>query len=154
MSYVDKNLMEGEEVVYRARLHPIVYSWAILVGLVAVALIVVGVSTVALDWVVWVGVPVLVIAVVLWFVRWVKVRTSEFAVTSKRILIKVGLVRRHSLELLLGKVEGIGVDQDVMGRLLGYGTIVVTGTGGTKEAFKDIARPMEFRRQVQARVSA
>lgn len=64
----------------------------------------------------------------------------------------MGFIRRHSLELLLTKVEGIGVDQSILGRLLRFGTIIVTGTGGTKENFKNISQPMEFRKQVQAKV--
>ncbi len=69
--------------------------------------------------------------------------------TTRRVLIKVGVLRRRSLELLLSKVESIGVDQGIVGRLLGYGTIIVTGTGGTKEPFRMIAAPLEFRRMVQ-----
>jgi hypothetical protein len=55
---------------------------------------------------------------------------------------------------MLGKVEGIGVEQSITDRMLGSGTITVTGTGGTMESFADIAEPLEFRRQVQAQVSA
>jgi uncharacterized membrane protein YdbT with pleckstrin-like domain len=69
-------------------------------------------------------------------------------------LIKVGLIRRHSLELLLQKVEGIGVDQGILGRILGYGTITVSGVGGTQEAFRMISNPLEFRRQVQASLAS
>src|SRR5207248_7092002 len=75
--------------------------------------------------------------------------SSEFAITNRRVLIKVGLLGRHTLELLLQKVEGIGVDQPLSGRLFGFGSIVVTGTGGTRERFDRIADPLEFRRQVQ-----
>ena len=64
------------------------------------------------------------------------------------------MIRRHSLELLLQKVEGIGVDQGIAGRVLGYGTITVSGTGGTKESFPLISDPLEFRRQVQANIVA
>jgi len=56
-------------------------------------------------------------------------RTSEFAVTNKRVLIKTGLVRRHSLETLLSKIESIGVAQSILGRILGFGTIVISGNG-------------------------
>lgn len=79
-------------------------------------------------------------------------KTSEFAVTDRRVVIKVGWIQRRTLETMLNKVEGIGVDQSIMGRMLGYGTITVTGTGGTKEPFTNIANPLEFRRQVQAQV--
>ena len=79
--------------------------------------------------------------------------TSEFAVTNKRVLIKTGLIRRHSLETLLGKVESIGVSQSILGRILGFGTIVVSGTGGSKEPFHRIANPMMFRRRVQEQIA-
>jgi hypothetical protein len=75
-------------------------------------------------------------------------------VTDKRVLIKLGLIGRDSLETLLTKIEAIGVDQDIRGRLFNYGTITVIGTGGTHEAFPQIAAPMEFRRQVQAQIVA
>jgi len=80
--------------------------------------------------------------------------TTEFAVTDKRVIAKTGLVRRHSLELLLTKVESVGVDQPILGRLLNYGTITVVGTGGTKEKFKNIVDPMELRSQVHTQISA
>ena len=80
--------------------------------------------------------------------RW----TSEFAITNRRVVIKQGLISRHTLEMNLSKIESVNVDQTVMGRLLGYGTIIVIGTGGTRESFADIARPVEFRRQFQSLV--
>ena len=75
--------------------------------------------------------------------------TSEFAVTNKRIIIKVGFISRRTLELNLSKVESVTVNQSILGRILGYGTIIVIGTGGTKEPFGDIAAPLEFRKQFQ-----
>jgi uncharacterized membrane protein YdbT with pleckstrin-like domain len=84
--------------------------------------------------------------------RWIRFSASEFAVTNRRVLIKVGVIRRHSVELLLEKVEGIGIEQSMTGRLLNFGSIIVTGTGGTKETFHEISAPLEFRRQVQAGV--
>jgi uncharacterized membrane protein YdbT with pleckstrin-like domain len=80
--------------------------------------------------------------------------TSEFAVTNRRVVIKVGLVSRKTVELNLEKVESIGVEQTVLGRILGYGTIVVVGTGGTKEPFRGIADPMGFRRAVNEATEA
>jgi uncharacterized membrane protein YdbT with pleckstrin-like domain len=75
--------------------------------------------------------------------------TSEFAITDKRIIIKVGFLSRRTLELNLSKVESVNVDQSILGRILGYGSIVVIGTGGTKEHFADIRNPLEFRKQFQ-----
>jgi len=75
--------------------------------------------------------------------------TSEFAITNKRIIIKVGFISRRTLEMNLGKVESINVDQSILGRILGYGTINIIGTGGTKEPFADISDPLDFRKQYQ-----
>ncbi|HUK36041.1 MAG TPA: PH domain-containing protein, partial [Vicinamibacterales bacterium] len=58
------------------------------------------------------------------------------------------------LELVLQKVESIAVQEPLIGRMLGYGTIVVGGTGGTKEAFPLVPEPQEFRRQVQGQLAA
>lgn len=79
----------------------------------------------------------------------VEIFTSEFAITNKRIIIKVGFISRRTLEMNLQKIESINVDQSVLGRILGYGTIVVIGTGGTKEPFANIIDPLEFRKQYQ-----
>lgn len=75
--------------------------------------------------------------------------TSEFAITNKRIIIKVGLISRRTLEMNLTKIESVNVNQSILGRMLGYGTIVVIGTGGTKEPFARISDPMAFRKKFQ-----
>jgi uncharacterized membrane protein YdbT with pleckstrin-like domain len=79
--------------------------------------------------------------------------TSEFGVTNKRVIIKVGFLRRRTLELLLRHVEAISVDQSVTGRILGFGSITLTGTGGIREVFHNISSPLEFRRQIQGEPS-
>jgi uncharacterized membrane protein YdbT with pleckstrin-like domain len=77
-------------------------------------------------------------------------RCSEFAVTDKRVLIKTGIVSRHTLETLLTKVENIGVEQTLWGRLFNYGTLYVTGTGSTRETFSGIHAPLDFRKAIEA----
>jgi uncharacterized membrane protein YdbT with pleckstrin-like domain len=142
MSFVERNLLPNEQVTYRARLHWIIYLVPAIVILAAIAIALGGQSIAAM---VTGGAGLL-----LMLPPWIKSTSSEFAITNRRVVIKVGLIRRHSLELLLQKVEGIGVDQGIIGRILGYGTITVSGVGGTKEAFQRISNPLEFRRQVQA----
>ncbi|MGA2396865.1 MAG: PH domain-containing protein [Steroidobacteraceae bacterium] len=144
---MDSSLLPNEHVTYRARLHRIIYLLPVCVLIVALVVALVSGS--------WIAGGVLgLIGIVLLVPPWIRSISSEFAVTNKRVLVKVGLVRRHSLELLLQKVEGIGVDQGILARILGYGTITVSGTGGTREAFRMIADPLEFRRQVQASLAA
>ena len=69
--------------------------------------------------------------------------------SNRRVLIKRGFFSRRSIEVLLPKVESIGVDESLFGRMLGYGTVIVRGTGGTFETFDKIAHPNDLRRQVQ-----
>ncbi len=146
MGYVEKNLLPNEVVTYEARLHWVIY--ALPLGVFGIAVLVGLAGGLAP------GAVLAALALILAIPPWVSASSSEFAITNKRILIKVGLIRRHSLELLLQKVEGIGVDQSITGRLFGFGTITVVGVGGTKEEFRSIANPLEFRRQVQASLTA
>lgn len=75
--------------------------------------------------------------------------SDEFAITNKRIIVKTGLISRKTLEMNLSKIESVNVDQSILGRLLGYGTIRIIGTGGTKEEFPNISNPIEFRKKFQ-----
>jgi uncharacterized membrane protein YdbT with pleckstrin-like domain len=93
--------------------------------------------------------PVLV-AIILLAGAKVRRGSFEYAVTSKRVIAKVGVMQTRSVELMLGKVEGITVNQGLGGRLFGYGQVVITGSGGTKESFDGIQAPFDFRRAVQA----
>ncbi|HXE56973.1 MAG TPA: PH domain-containing protein [Gemmatimonadales bacterium] len=154
MSYVDQHLMPGERVVYRARQHWIIFAWP---G---------GLLVLALGWMIAAGqIPAIerywplaafpgALGLFLGVAPLVKYLTSEYAVTDRRVIIKVGLLQRRSLETLLGKIEAIGVEQGLLDRLIDRGTITITGTGGTREAFANVSNPLEFRRQVQARIAA
>ena len=75
--------------------------------------------------------------------------TSEYAITNKRVIIKVGLIRRRTVEINISKIESINVHQSIVGRILGYGDIAIVGTGGTKETFDTLASPIQFRKKFQ-----
>jgi uncharacterized membrane protein YdbT with pleckstrin-like domain len=154
MGYVDKNLLPGETVIYRAHLHPIIFALPAFLAIVGVLLVAVALTSTTLVALAVAGVLVVVAAVIVALPRYIRLKSSEFAITEKRVLVKTGVVRRHTLELLLSKVETIGVEQGVLGRMLNYGTITVVGTGGTKEPFTGISHPLEFRRQVQSHATA
>jgi uncharacterized membrane protein YdbT with pleckstrin-like domain len=149
MSYVESNLIPGEQVLYKTGLHWIVFFWpvffAVFFGLGGLPLLFMRESAI-------VGFLLLVFAGLLVLLGYLTRKATEMAVTNKRIVIKTGLVSRRTFELLLSKVERIGVEEGLLGRMLGYGSVVVRGTGGTPEPFKNVAHPLEFRRQVQQRV--
>lgn len=153
MAYVDENLLPGERVVYRAHLHRIIYALPVTLAILGVALLALGFYLENAIGLAWVGVVVLIVAFIIAIGAYIKSSASEFAVTNRRVVIKVGVIQRHTVELLLQKVEGIGVDQTVFGRMFNLGSIVVIGTGGTREEFTNIADPLQFRHQVQAQTT-
>ncbi len=75
--------------------------------------------------------------------------TDEFALTNKRVIIKTGFISRKTFEMNHSKIESVNVDQGILGRILGYGTIRIVGSGGTKEVFPKIKNPLEFRKKFQ-----
>ena len=79
----------------------------------------------------------------------IAIYSDEFAITNKRVIIKTGLIARHTLELNLTKIESVNINQNIWGRILDYGSIQIIGTGGTKETFINIKKPLEFRRKFQ-----
>ena len=85
----------------------------------------------------------------LWIAPFIQRATSEFAITTKRVIIKEGLIARRTLEMNLSKIETVNVDQSITGRILNYGSITIIGTGGTHEVFHNIAHPMQFRKAFQ-----
>ena len=99
-----------------------------------------------------VGVALLICGVVAILLGMVRRNATEMAVTNRRVVIKTGLASRKTIEMLLNKVESIEVSETAFGRMLGYGTIVVIGTGGTPEPFHKVAHPLEFRSQVQQQI--
>jgi uncharacterized membrane protein YdbT with pleckstrin-like domain len=75
--------------------------------------------------------------------------TDEFAITNKRVIIKTGLISRKTFEMNHSKIESVNVDQSILGRILGYGTIRIVGSGGTREVFPNIRKPLQFRKKFQ-----
>jgi uncharacterized membrane protein YdbT with pleckstrin-like domain len=147
MSYIEAHLLPGESVTYRTRLHWKVYLGPILFTLlICIPLVVLALNSThrALAWI-----PAL-LAPLTWIRPWLERRSSEFAVTNRRVIIKLGFFSTRSVELLLPKIEGIAVTQSLPGRMFNYGEIVVTGSGGTQERFDNIQSPLEFRQAVQA----
>jgi|WetSurMetagenome_2_1015567.scaffolds.fasta_scaffold111449_2 uncharacterized membrane protein YdbT with pleckstrin-like domain len=137
MGYVEKNLMEGERLIAKASLHWIVFLGAILWGLV-ILLFVIGSGS---------GLLLILVLIGLGW-AYTYYSSAEFAVTNRRVIAKWGVISRHSVEMNLDKVEGVSVNEGIIGSKLGYGTVIVNGTGGSHEAFPSIANPLAFRKQI------
>ena len=150
MGYVERHLLPGEQVLYKTRLHWILFLRPALLMLIGIALGVACYQKVPQPpWLWLIGPAIVLVGVGFGLVHWVELMTSEFAVTSSRVIFKVGLIARYTTELLLAKVESIGVQQGLLGRLVNYGDITVIGTGGTREVFRRVRDPVGFRNHVQ-----
>jgi uncharacterized membrane protein YdbT with pleckstrin-like domain len=149
VGYVERHLLPDERVLYKTRLHWVMYLKAALLTLFGVVLTVVLRYVSDPPWAWYVGAAIAVAGALWWIVRWIELRTSEFAVTSMRLIFKVGLVARYTTELMLAKVESISVTQGLLGRMLNYGDLIVTGTGGAREVFVRVHDPVGFRNEVQ-----
>lgn len=161
MSYITKTLVPGEKVVYQTRLH-----WIVMVGHIIGALILWGLG----GYVLWYdyahpamdtnnrhvagygGAALLVCGLIVLFAGSIRRNATEMAVTTRRVVIKTGLASRRTIEMLLNKVETIEVTEPGMGRMLGYGSITMIGTGGTSEQFHKMAKPLLFRNEVQQQI--
>ena len=151
MGYVDENLITDEVVTYRARLH-----WTMLVVpcIVAVLCAAAGVFVArsSMQQRLPVAAVVIVVGVFPLIQSLIRRSAAEFAVTNKRVIFKAGIVNRTTAEMFLNKIESVGVDQTIAGRIFGYGSVILRGTGGSTEPFDMVTRPLELRRQVQEQI--
>jgi uncharacterized membrane protein YdbT with pleckstrin-like domain len=150
--YVNRVLQPEEVVVLVTRLHAIIYVRAMLHLAVAAVLLIASLSfsgdvRMALQ------IAALIFgmfALVSWACSAIRQYTTELAVTDRRVIYKAGLFSRHTLEMNRSKVESVDVNQTVLGRLLGFGTIIVRGTGGSLEPIRLIRDPLAFRSTITA----
>jgi uncharacterized membrane protein YdbT with pleckstrin-like domain len=156
MGYVDQNLISGEKVTYRAGLHWTVFALPVLS---AAVLSILGVIALIWGWASefsWIfaiaGGILILIACILLIKVWIRKSSAEFAVTNKRVILKTGFIQKDAAEIFLAKIESVGVDQTILGRMLDYGSIIIRGTGGSQQPFPDLSRPLEFRRQIQEQI--
>lgn len=162
MGYVEKNLIPGENILYRTRHHWIAVLWTVVLGtLFEVA----GVGLLLDELVarnpllpepvgvILAGALLLVGSLcTIWSV--IRRNATEMVVTNKRVMVKTGIATRKTFEMLLSRIESIGVEEPFWGRILGYGTVILRGVGGTPDEFDAISHPLEFRSHVQAQIES
>jgi uncharacterized membrane protein YdbT with pleckstrin-like domain len=124
-SYIEDALVKGEKVVHLGKVS--LWSlWHLLVFGVLLSPVVVG--------------------LVLLVIAYIRFKSIEMAVTTKRVIVKHGFISRSTIEINLSRVESLQVEQGVLGRIFNFGTIVVAGTGASHAPIAGIADPMAFRK--------
>lgn len=79
-----------------------------------------------------------------------RVGTTELIVTSRKVVFRSGFFSRQTIEMVNSKIETVQVDQSFLGRIFDYGTIVITGTGGSLEPIAMIAHPRQLQQAIRA----
>jgi uncharacterized membrane protein YdbT with pleckstrin-like domain len=90
--------------------------------------------------------PAFGVGLIFLVMAWVRYKTTELAITTKRVIVKHGFIRRRTVEININKVESIQVDQEILGRLFNFGTLVIAGAGDPQAPITGISAPMEFRK--------
>ena len=144
MSYIKTNLNNNEKLKFHSRisLKPIIinYSFLVIVGFFigyGVYDIVVGITT-----------GIIIIVGYLPFVL-IAYFGSEFGVTGKRVISKKGIISRNASEMNLSSIESVNVDQGIIGRILDFGTLKISGRGTTTVDFENIDGPVKVRKLIQ-----
>ena len=125
MAYIDESLSAGEEISALFRLHWItripMELWLLLVVTFPFAIY-----------------------------EYLRLRHPEQGVTNKRVVFKTGIISRRSEEMKLGSIETVEIDQGILGRILGYGDVRVTGRGTSDVLFRSVADPMAVKRAIES----
>ena len=157
MSYIKKTLLPSESILYQTGPHYIVllpmFAWLAIICLflfgnkphVRITFFPFAVNDVYLYLLLLMGVFQSLKSLIIY-------AFSDYVITNKRIIMKTGLISRQSLETFLERIEGIYVEQSILGRILGYGSVTIGGIGGTQNKFHYIERPIEFRNSVQQQI--
>ena len=134
-NYTDGTLVKGEKIIVNNKNS----KWQLYAMIVW---IVVGLATSAML----IGIPFLIMGIY----GVIAYYYTEFAVTNKTVLAKSGIISRKTDELQLKKIEGCDVKQGIFGRMLGYGDIVVSGTGSQQVVFWNIDNPLAVKKQIDS----
>ncbi len=156
-SFIEETLLPNEQLIYRSRPHWIIFAptvgWIILRAILAFCMNYFNVgetpfiSSFPLFTIL--NVMALLVITIYGLVANLQYLNSEYGITNKRVLIKVGFISRSTVEILLDKIESIQIFQSIPGRLFNYGSIVIVGTGGTRDIFHNIPNPLLFRQKAQ-----
>jgi len=146
MSFVQKNLSTNEKILYSTGTHWYVYLNGII--LLTLGFIIPSSASNNKDDSTSTIVAILILAGIILLINSILIaRSSEFVVTNKRVILKTGVLKRKLIEVQLNRAEGLTISQGIMGRVFNFGVMKIT-SGGVTEVFTKIAKPYEFKKQV------
>ena len=127
MSYVQSTIGKDEKIIYYIN-----YHWA-YVALAYFYLIIFG---------------VFIVGVILFFRMMINKWTTERVLTNKRYIQKTGWISRKTEEISVQKIEEVEFNQSILGRVLNYGSVLISGTGVGKIKLNLIDDPLIFQKKL------
>jgi len=153
MAYYTKVLQPDETVKIIGQLHWSIYLRAVLVLVIAVALLL-GADRIPdplwQHYAVMAGGVVGVLGILMLLGAWIRRQATEIVVTDRRVIYKRGLLARHTVEMNVSKIETVDVEQGLSGRIWGYGTLLIRGTGAGFEPLVGVGSPIAIRNAIVA----
>jgi uncharacterized membrane protein YdbT with pleckstrin-like domain len=146
MLYAKTTLLKDEKIILFTRPHPIIFSQTITWWIAALLFMLFSPVFQIL------GLMFLVVGILHGVWALIYYYCSEYVITNKRIIMKVGFISRSSLELFLHRIEGIFFWQSICGRIFNYGAITIGGIGGSKDSFYYVPNPIGFRNTAQEQI--
>lgn len=153
MAYYTKVLQPDERVLVVGRLHASIYTHAVLILALAVAV------AIGAFWVpdqngqhvAWIAAAAIGVVGLLAFLgAAIRRHATEIVVTDRRVIFKRGILSRYTVEMNVSKIETVDVEQGIGGRLLGYGTVLIRGTGSGIEPLRGVGHPLAIRNAIIA----
>lgn len=144
MSYIDRNLLEDEQIRFRTKKHKIVFFFPVILTIFVIFATRYMLGNAILVKVVWA--PWVVLALY-WSAILIEYLFSEYAVTNRRVMMREGFFYRHANETRLAAISQVNIDQSLLAQILNYGTVSINAFGAY-DAFPLVAKPFEFQRQV------
>jgi len=135
--------MSNQRVVYQARLHWILFVWPFLLLLIGLWLSFSFVSFREL------GLMTVLIAIAWGFLMWLTYQFSSLTIKERQVILRSGILVRQTIDIPLTKIESIDIRQSIVGSLFQYGSLLITGTGGTRQWMGYIAKPLTCRRHIE-----
>lgn len=143
----DMTLNNSNDVVYFSRLNWVIFFGPILALCMAIALAVfihtyiAQLANVGLFFIAFAVLYIVMTAVTYYF--------SSVTVKTKQVILRTGVLVRQFVDIPLNKIETIDIRQSIMGSIFGYGSLLITGTGGTRHLISYLNNPLACRRHIE-----
>jgi uncharacterized membrane protein YdbT with pleckstrin-like domain len=153
MTFPTKLLNDGEEVILD--LHP---HWWFLSGPVTAVVVVLLASVISLGAgapspVLWLFVVLLLVSLVALLVRYARWQTTNFVLTSDRVIIRRGVLAKQGREIPLEHINDISYNQTLFERMIGAGNVVIESAGERgQEVFPDLPHPANIQNDIYRQI--